>query len=258
MALPAAMNAAALANCVHTTDVSDTIVVRWSSAAVPLGTYWTGQVLHKTPANATTGAIGFLRVDYGDFGRSVIFPPPAGTASVHTVTTSAAADPYGDGFARANGGRPQIMDPFNATTWGYLLEAAHEAGYRQQLTVFMREFRTLFKVPTTGRLEKRLVEEHRINDLLLILTAWTQHAQTVHREGRRWDTDPELGVVDSVVASLAVYHVKANGGSVTALHAYLEKDGGGLRGRISEGVRLALEKKGDAQRKADKELGLIA
>ena len=64
--------------------------------------------------------------------------------------------------------------------------------------------------------------------------------------------------MDSVVASLAVYHVKANGGSVTALHAYLEKDGGGLRGRISEGVRLALEKKGDAQRKADKELGLIA
>lgn len=251
------MTANDLQTAVGTGAVGATILVRWSSALVPLGTYWEGQVIAKTDATAATP--GHLRVDYGDFGKNIIFPPPAGSATVHAVRFTAVTDPYGEGYTKAMGGRVQAFDPWNVATWGLFIEAANEAARRHQQLMLLRELRTLLKVPTSGRLDKRSFDEHQVNNLLLILTSWVLSAQTVHAlNTRRWDDETDLAVADSVLAALGVYHVKWNQGSVTEYHSHLEKDGGGLRGRISEAIRLALAKKGDAHRQADKALGLIA
>ena len=259
MALPAALSDAQMQGVIAAVAVGDTLVVRWSNANIPLGTYWTGTVTAKTAANATAGTPGVLRVDYGEFGSAVVFPPPAHSAAVHSVTHSAQADPYGDGYAKAMGGRAQVYDPFNVATWGLFIEAGNESARRTQFTVLMRELRTTFDVPTTGRLDKRSYDKHQVNNLLLIVGSWVLGAQTAHAAGvRRWDVDADLAIGDAIVAALATYHVKWNQGSVTEFHSHLEKDGGGIRGRVTEAVRLGLAKKGDAATKADKVLGLIA
>lgn len=251
------MTANDLQTAVGNGAVGATILVRWSSPGVPLGTHWEGQVIAKT--DATHNTLGFLRVDYGDFGKNVIFPPPVGSATVHVVRFTAVTDPYGDGYAKAMGGRVQVFDPWNVATWGLFIEAASEAARRHQHLMLLRELRTLLKVPTSGRLDKRAYDEHQVNNLLLIITSWVLSAQTVHAlNARRWDEESDLAVADSILAALGVYHVKSNGGSVTEYHSHLEKDGGGLRGRITEAIRIGLAKKGGNHTQADKALGLVA
>ena len=253
------MTSAQLKTVIGHVDVSMSIVVRWSSATVQLGTYWSGVVIRKTPADAAAHTPGFLHVDYGQYGSCVVFPPPAGSASVHSVTYAANTDPYGDGHAKVAGGRAQDYDPFNVSTWGMYIEAGSEQVRRTQLTQLMRELRVLFRVPTSGRLEKRANDEHAVNNLLLIIVAWVRGAQKTHSLGAtRWDTDEEYEVADAVIAALGVYHVKWNQGSVVSYHSHLEKDGAGLRGRITEAVRLGLEKKGKTSQEADRALGLIS
>ncbi len=253
------MTDAQLQQVIGHVELGMSIVVRWSSASVALGTHWEGVVVRKTPADAAANTPGFLHVDYGQYGSCVVFPPPTGSARVHSCTYAANTDPYGDGHAKVSGGRAQDYDPWNVGTWGLYIEAGTEQIRRTQLVQLMRELRVHFRVPNAGRLEKRSTDEHAINNLLLILVAWVRGAQKTYAGGtRRWDTDEDFEVADAVVAALGVYHVKWNQGSVMAYHSHLEKDGAGLRGRITEAVRLGLEKKGKAHQDADRALGLVS
>lgn len=224
----------------------DRVSVHWFDAVNPGGRVWQGTVSSVVRSVAATTTRVAQRasciIDYRGIG-SLPFPPT--DAKIHAVAKLSSMS-YSSALREAEGSqRSVIFNAFEATTYSVYIDTDEAMTYNQRqrnLLELDRQLRGLFEVaPTPERSVPRpTVDEHRMNDLLLVMLAWARLGQSL---GAAWQTNADfLALGDAVLACLSAYHVKNKKGSLRTLSENLDKQPG-IRGRLPECVRQALAKK---------------